>query len=154
IFWARMSRATWNATKATGATFTNIYTVCNQDASPTCPCGGLYDNKAYNRMRAAYVGGTATVTVTEGSRSFGDLSSTGALSTKAVIALEPNKPSAAKASVTSEANDWATRGPLLWEELHRWARTADLGNVSKWLRLFERRIDCGECRNHWRAWVT
>jgi hypothetical protein len=43
-----------------------------------------------------------------------------------------------------------TAGPLLWGELHRWARTADLATAGKWLADFAMRVPCGECRRHWR----
>ncbi len=50
-------------------------------------------------------------------------------------------------------SQWQTRGPELWAELHRWAMVADLSQVTQWLAGFAERLDCGECRTHWLAWV-
>lgn len=47
-----------------------------------------------------------------------------------------------------------TAGPLLWAELHRWALTADLANVTDWLKAFAMRLPCGTCRQHWREMLN
>lgn len=46
-------------------------------------------------------------------------------------------------------------GPKLWEELHRWALTVDLSkaDAAQWLVGFDRRVPCGICRQHFRAWT-
>lgn len=44
------------------------------------------------------------------------------------------------------------QGPALWGKLHRFAlRRPTEARARKWLKGFERRISCGECRKHWGA---
>lgn len=42
-------------------------------------------------------------------------------------------------------------GPPLWADLHRWALTADLSSAGEWLKMFTRRVPCGECRREFRS---
>jgi ADP-heptose:LPS heptosyltransferase len=50
-------------------------------------------------------------------------------------------------------SDWQIRGPLLWEQLHIWALTADLATAPAWLSAFDAKIGCDPCRTDWRGWI-
>lgn len=58
------------------------------------------------------------------------------------------------APVPGEApDDWSSRGPAMWAELHRRPLESQ-GDDAAWLEAFARRISCGDCREHWRSWVA
>ena len=56
---------------------------------------------------------------------------------------------------TNTSDEWLKRVPELWGEVHRWALTANLQKEPhRWLARFATRIGCGECREHWEAYLA
>jgi Erv1 / Alr family len=53
----------------------------------------------------------------------------------------------------TSAQLWASRGPAMWAELHRWALGGCVEHGQQWLEQFSRRIPCGECKLHWRRHI-
>lgn len=70
-----------------------------------------------------------------------------------IVLAPPARAPVAKAKI-DHAERWLTLGPALWLELHgRPAQLSCKGCEGWWLKEFNTRIICGECKAHWIAWL-
>jgi hypothetical protein len=58
-----------------------------------------------------------------------------------------------KPAVPPGSDVLARVGPVLWQQLHAWAMSADLSTAGAWLDRFGRSVPCGDCRRHWTEMV-